>query len=249
MINSPLEQFNIIKLVSCNMLFLDLSLSSISIYSIFTIILVIILFWFVIEKNYFIFHPWAYFLNALFKLILGLILDNIGSKGLKYFNLILTVFVLILSLNFLSLVPYSFTLTAHLSICLTISLLIWVGATLLGFYLNGLNFISMFLPHNTPSLLVIPFVLIESLGYIVRPMSLGIRLVANLAAGHLLLSLGSSFIYFLFSNNVFLLKVVGILPLFLLIIFSCLEFAVSFIQAYVFSLLSISYINDSINLH
>ena len=137
----------------------------------------------------------------------------------------------------------------HLGICLTLSILIWLGATILGFYLNGLNFISMFLPHNTPSLLVIPFVLIESLGYIVRPVSLGVRLVANLAAGRLLLALGSSFIYFLFSSNTILLNVTGLFPLILLIVFSYLEFAVSFIQAYVFSLLSISYINDSINLH
>jgi len=107
----------------------------------------------------------------------------------------------------------------------------------------------MFLPYNTHNILAIPFILIESLGYCVRPISLGVRLAANLAAGHLLLALGSSFIYFLFSNNLILIKLTAFLPFLLLIIFSYLEFAVSFIQAYVFSLLAITYINDSINLH
>lgn len=107
----------------------------------------------------------------------------------------------------------------------------------------------MFLPNDTPSILIIPFVLIETLGFLIRPISLGVRLVANLAAGHLLLALGSGFVYFLFSNESFLLQISSILPFFILIIFTYLEFAVSFIQAYVFSLLSISYINDSLHLH
>lgn len=107
----------------------------------------------------------------------------------------------------------------------------------------------MFLPYNTPNLLIVPFVLIETLGFLIRPISLGVRLVANLAAGHLLLALGSNFIYFLFSCNIIFFNFLALLPLSLLIIFCYLEFAVAFIQAYVFSLLSISYINDSINLH
>ena len=246
---SPLEQFSIIKILSLNILFLDFSLTSISIFGIISLIFVYCFIRFVSEKNYTIFRPWRFIAYSLLKLVLGLILDNVGKVGLKYMNLILSVFLLILMLNYISLVPYSFTLTARLGVCLTLSILVWTGATILALYLNGLNFISMFLPNNTPNLLVVPFILIETLGYMIRPISLGVRLVANLAAGHLLLSLGSSFIYFLLINDTIWLNVIAILPLIFLIVFSYLEIAVAFIQAYVFSLLSISYINDSINLH
>ena len=117
---------------------------------------------------------------------------------------------------------------------------------LLGFSIHGLNFFSMFLPKNVPLPLAIPLIFIELTSYLVRPLSLGIRLAANLTAGHLLLALGGSFLYFTLYSSFFF---IAWLPFSLLVIFTFLELAVAFIQAYVFALLSIGYINDSLNLH
>ena len=247
MLSSPLEQFSILKVIDLDLVFLDLSITSISIYSFLTLIGLSTLCRFVSEKNYFLFRSWVFIVNSTFKLILNLLINNLGRFGIRYINLILTIFLVILVFNYLSLVPYSFTLTAHLATCLTLSITVWLGATVLGFYLNGLKFLAMFLPFNSPASLVVPFILIETLGYLVRPISLGVRLAANLAAGRLLLALGSSFIYFLFSSSYITINLISILPLALLIAFSYLEFAVALIQTYVFSLLSISYIHDAIS--
>ena len=172
-------------------------------------------------------------------------MDNAGKKGLSYFSILLLVFTSILVLNLFGLVPYSFTITARASFTFSISLSIWLGSVLLGFSKHGLNFFSMFLPKNVPLVLAIPLIFIELTSYFVRPLSLGIRLAANLTAGHLLLALGGGFFYFLLNSSFFLLSWI---PFVLLVIFTFLELAVAFIQAYVFTLLSIGYINDSLDL-
>jgi F-type H+-transporting ATPase subunit a len=117
---------------------------------------------------------------------------------------------------------------------------------ILGLSLHGLNFCSAFLPQNSPLALAVPLILIEIVSYLIRPLSLGIRLAANITAGHLLLNLGSSFLYFLVNSSFFILAP---LPFLLLLVFTLLELAVAFIQSYVFSLLTALYINDSLELH
>lgn len=140
-----------------------------------------------------------------YRLVLSSIFDNAGHKGLVYFNLVLTVFTTVLVLNLFGLVPYSFTVTAHMSFTACISFSLWLGTVFLGFYNHGLNFFSMFLPKDVPLVLAIPLIFIELISYLVRPLSLGIRLAANLTAGHLLLALGGGFLFFMVNTTLFFL--------------------------------------------
>lgn len=246
-INSPLEQFSINSLVSLKGLyFIDMSITN-GTLSLFSFIFFIVLLNFLLsEEKKLIGKNWFFLWAQFYKLVLSMILENSGKKGLTYFRFLLSIFSLILFLNLLGMIPYSFAITAHMSLTFSISLSIWLGTVFLGLNLHGINFFSMFLPQNSPLALAIPLILIETVSYLIRPLSLGIRLAANITAGHLLLNLGSSFLYFLLTSSFFILAP---LPFILLGIFTFLELAVAFIQSYVFSLLTALYINDSLDLH
>ena len=243
---SPLEQFKVNRILNLDLVILDMSISN-AVFSLGFFLLFTGFISFILKKP----EPllkinWVFLLLHLYKLVLSLVVENSGKSGLKFFPFLHSLFFLILSLNILGLVPYSFTITAHMSFTFFLSFSIWLGTVFIGLYLHRVNFFSMFLPKNSPLLLALPLIGIELSSYLVRPLSLGVRLAANLTAGHLLLNLGASFLYFLVNSSFFILS---FLPFILLVVFSFLELAVAFIQAYVFTLLTVLYINDSLELH
>lgn len=122
MIFSPLEQFSIVKILPLSLIFLDFSLTSISVFSLLFLLFFFTFYHYIQDKGFTYFHSWHFIFISLFNLILKLIIDNIGPSGLLYFNLVLSIFILILTLNYISLIPYSFTLTAHLAVALTLSI-------------------------------------------------------------------------------------------------------------------------------
>jgi len=201
MIFSPLEQFKVNKLINLNLGFVDLSLTNGALSLLIFLGLVFLLQFFLTEKDNFSNRSWFFLWAQVYKLVLSLIVDNAGKKGLVYFPLVLTLFLAILLLNLIGAVPYSFTITAHASLTFSISFSIWLGTVLLALQLHGLNFFSMFLPANTPNALILLLVFVELGSYLIKPFSLGIRLAANLTAGHLLLNLGASFLYFLLGTK------------------------------------------------
>jgi F-type H+-transporting ATPase subunit a len=145
-------------------------------------------------------------------------------------------------------VPYSFASTSHFILTFSISFTIVLGATLLGFNKYGLEFFSLFVPAGCPLTLLPLLVLIEFISYLARNVSLGLRLAANIVAGHLLLNILSGFTYnIMISGLIFFF--LALLPLAFIIAFSGLELAISFIQAQVFVVLSCSYIKDALELH
>jgi F-type H+-transporting ATPase subunit a len=145
-------------------------------------------------------------------------------------------------------VPYSYASTSHFILTFSISFTIVLGATILGLQKHGLVFFSLFVPAGCPLGLVPLLVLIEFISYLSRNVSLGLRLAANILAGHLLLTILSGLTYSIMSTG-FLFFLVGLLPLSFIIAFSLLEIAISFIQAEVFIVLVASYIKDSLDLH
>ncbi|CAB4424407.1 unnamed protein product [Rhizophagus irregularis] len=160
----------------------------------------------------------------------------------------LTIMPKVAILAFLGLIPYSFTATAHFALTLGFSSTILLGVTLLGLHRHGLHFFSLFVPAGTPLPLVPLLVLIESVSYLARAFSLGIRLAANMLAGHILLHIIATFSWKFIVGS--LLGIIMIpLPLLFLTLLYGLEIGVALIQAYVFVLLTCSYINDAISLH
>jgi F-type H+-transporting ATPase subunit a len=165
-----------------------------------------------------------------------------------YLPFIYSLFFFILISNLIGNIPYSYTITTSVIVTIGLSFTILTGVTILGLYLHKLHFFSYFVPSGTPLALVPLLVLIEIVSYLARALSLGIRLFANMVAGHSLLKILSTFLYQMF-NSSFIIALLTLIPFAFFIALCVLEVAVSTIQAYVFVLLVISYIKDAIYLH
>nr|YP_010322975.1 ATP synthase F0 subunit 6 [Isis hippuris]UKP87761.1 ATP synthase F0 subunit 6 [Isis hippuris] len=177
---------------------------------------------------------------------LGLIKDSTANKGTQYFTLIITLFTFIAGLNLLGLFPYVFTPTAHVVVTFGLSVSILIAVTILGITQYRWNFASMLMPNGAPLSLAPLLVILETLSYLSRALSLGLRLAANLSAGHLLFAILASFGFAMINNG---MLVLSLGPILVMVFITLLEIAVALIQAYVFCLLTTIYINDALNLH
>ena len=173
--------------------------------------------------------------------------DNIGKEGIKYMPFVFTLFFFILIGNLIGMLPFSFTWTSHIIVTFAISFFIFLGVTGIAIYKHGiLKFLAFFAPAGVPKLMLILLIPIEIISYISRPISLSVRLFANMMAGHTLLKVIGGFVFVLGANT---LLVGGILPVAFLVALTGLEIVIAFLQAYVFAILTCLYINDAIHLH
>ena len=251
LIGSPLEQFQIINLLpfSINLPFgVDLSLTNSALVEILAVIIFVLLLKLTIDGGLLVPTHWQSVIEMYYETIFGLIKDNIGQKGNNYFPFIFTLFSFILILNLLGMIPYVISVTAHISVAIGLSLSIWLGVTFLGFNIHGIQYLSMFMPQGAPMALAPLLVIIELVSYSARAISLGLRLAANISAGHMLLGIIGGFGWTMLCAGG-IAAVGSIIPIGLIFILTFLELAVAGIQAYVFSLLTVIYINDAVNLH
>ena len=174
--------------------------------------------------------------------------DNINLEGEKYFPYISMIFMFILFSNLIGLIPYSFTVTSHIVVTFTLSFSIFIGVNIIGFQRHSVNMLSLIIPANSTFALALVLVPIEFVSYIAKPISLGVRLFINLMAGHTLLKVIVGFAWSMLLLED-LLAFIHLIPLLLLVILMGLELGVALIQAYVFTILTCIYLNDSINLH
>jgi ATP synthase subunit 6 len=203
------------------------------------------------RKNFSLFlvpNRWQSIMETLYKVLVSMVTDNVGPKGEKFFPFIFTLFLFIVLSNLIGLVPYSFTLTSHLIVTFSLALIVFISVNIVGARVHGLKMFSLFLPAGTSLALAFLLVPIEFVSYMFKPISLSVRLFANLMAGHTLLKVIAGFGWALMgcSGLLFLAHYVPLIVLFPLF---GLELAVSLIQAYVFSILSCIYLNDALNLH
>nr|YP_011008021.1 ATPase subunit 6 [Cutleria multifida]WBP69887.1 ATPase subunit 6 [Cutleria multifida] len=191
---------------------------------------------------------WQLILESLYISTAGLVWDSVGPQGQKYFPFLFAIFSFILISNVSGLVPYSFTITSHLIQTMVLALTVFVGVILICASTHGFHMLSLFLPGGTSIVLAFLLVPIEIVSYIFKPLSLAVRLFANMMAGHTLLKVIAGFAWAMMGSGGLLL-VAHIVPLAVLVILFGLELAVALIQAYVFTILSCIYINDAIVLH
>jgi F-type H+-transporting ATPase subunit a len=174
--------------------------------------------------------------------------SQIGSSNERYIPFIYSLFFFIIISNLVGNVPYNYTIATSLIVSLGLSLTIFIGVTILGLYRHQVKFFSFFIPAGTPLGLVPLLVLIEFISYIARAFSLGVRLFANMVAGHTLLKILSGLLTKLFTSSI-IVFFVTLIPFGIFVALCGLELAVSIIQAYVFSILVSSYLKDAIDLH
>ena len=168
--------------------------------------------------------------------------DNVGTDGMKYFPFVFTLFMFVLALNLLGMVPYSFTVTSHIIVTFALAAFIFVGVTLIGFIRHGVKFLKFFVPSGVPFVMLPLLVVIEVISYLTRPISLSVRLFANMMAGHTMLKVFGAFVVALGFLG-------GWAALGFMVAFTGLEILVAFLQAYVFAILTCIYLNDALHMH
>ena len=248
---SPLEQFEVTSLIGLNAPlfgFFTLTLTNLALYGLIALFLVISLH--LVGNNQIRLIPskWSIALESSYASIHGMVREQIGQNNESYLPFIYSLFFFILISNLIGNTPYSFTVATSVIVSIGLSVTIFIGVTLLGLSIHRLSFFKFFIPSGTPLALVPLLVLIEVVSYTARAFSLGIRLFANMTAGHTLLKILSTFLYQLFSTSL-LVFILTLIPFGIFIALIGLEIAVSFIQSYVFCILTCSYIKDAIELH
>lgn len=249
-IHSPLEQFEIRPFIGLNLPifgYFNFSLTNFGFYAFLTLALSLLVFWGASNNSRILANRWSVGAESLYHTVHNMTKVQIGQKGENYFPFIFSLFIFILFANVISLIPYSFAITAHFIFTLALSLSILIGVTILGFNLHGLRYFSIIVPGGAPVALLPFLILLELISYIAKGVSHGLRLGINLLAGHCLMLIIAGFI-FAFMTSGFIGFLTSPLALIVLIAIYGLELAIAFIQAYVFSLLASSYIKDSLEL-
>ena len=244
MIAAYFDQFNIVRLITIQAFWGDWLVTFTN--SSLMMMLVVTIFWLLLKGEKLIPNRWQSILELIYVNIRSVVHDNLGKSGQKYFPFILCIFIFIALLNILGLFPYVFTPTAHIVMTFGLSLSIIIAVTLLGFITFKSKFLSILMPGGVPLMLAPFLVIIETISYTIRAISLGVRLAANITAGHLLFAILSGFAFNMLSNGLIILS---LFPIIIMIFITLLEMMVALIQAYVFMLLTTIYLGDTIALH
>jgi F-type H+-transporting ATPase subunit a len=170
-----------------------------------------------------------------------------GSEGMKFFPLVFSLFMFILVVNIVGLIPYTFTVTSHIIVTISLAMVVFLTVVIYGFKKNGLKFFKLFVPSGIPIFVLPLVVFIEVFSFFLRPISHSVRLFANMLAGHIALKVFASFIPLLGAALGIAGWIGGILPLSMVVALTALELLVAFLQAYVFTILTCIYLNDAIH--
>ncbi|MCW5724639.1 MAG: F0F1 ATP synthase subunit A [Maricaulaceae bacterium] len=239
---NPLEQFEIKRLVPIEIGGLDASFTNSSAFMVLAILAVTVFMVVGMRKGELVPSRWQSMVEMSYEFVANMLRENVGPAGRPYFPFIFSLFMFILFCNMLGMLPYSFTVTSHIIVTLALALVVFIGVTLIGFVRHGFHFLSLFVPKGVPAPLLPLLVVIEVLSYFIRPISLSIRLFANMMAGHTMLKVFAGFVI---SMGIFF----GWLPLSFIVALTGLEIVIAFLQAYVFTILTCLYLNDALNLH
>lgn len=240
--SSPMEQFEIKKLVPLELGGYDISFTNSALCMVLSAVLVIIVFAFCLRKRTIIPGYAQSIPESAYDFIYGLISDNIGKEGLKYFSFVFTLFLFIVTGNLLGLFPYSFTFTSHLAAVGSISLLALVINVVIGIKNKKWGYLRTFFPHGVPWAMAPLIIPIEIISLLSKPFSLTIRLVANMTVGHIMLKSIASFVVALGFLG-------GEIPLIFAGLIIAFEIFIGILQAYIYTILSCIYLSDAIHSH
>ncbi|MBT5666468.1 MAG: F0F1 ATP synthase subunit A [Rhodospirillaceae bacterium] len=238
---SPLQQFEIKPIIPIELGGADVSFTNSSLFMVISLVAISAFMILGMRRGAIVPGRWQCATEMAYEFIANMLRDTVGQEGRKYFPFVFTVFMFVLFGNLLGMVPYSFTFTSHIVVTFALAFIIFVGVTILGFVKHGLHFFSFFVPPGTPLPMYPLLIPIEVISYLSRPISLSVRLFANMLAGHTLLKVIAGFVW--------ALGVFGVLPLAFVVALTGLEILIACLQAYVFTILTCLYINDALHLH
>ena len=239
--HSPLEQFEIIPFIQIKSGGVDLSFTNSSLSMIITVTFITLFLTFSVNTRSIIPSRVQLLSELCYNFIAQLLKDTIGNEGKKYFPFVFTIFMFVLIGNMVGMIPYSFTFTSHIIVTFALAAVVFIGVTILGFVKHGFHYFALLAPPGLPWYMLPILIPIELISYLSRPISLSVRLFANMLAGHTLLKV--------FAGFVLPLGIAGILPFAFIVALTGLEILIAFLQAYVFAILTCLYINDALHLH
>lgn len=237
----PLHQFVISPIFRIDVGGVDLSFTNSSLAVTVVVFSLMLLFSFGLRQRSIVPTRLQSLLEMGYELISGVITENIGKEGLRYFPFVFSVFLFILFGNLLGMTPYMFTFTSHIVVTFTLAMVVISFVTILGIVLHGAKFFSIFVPKGVPSYLSPFLVPIEIISYMSRPVSLAVRLFANMMAGHTMMKV--------FAGFAVMMGVSGVVPIAANVILTGFEIIIAMLQAYVFTILTCVYLNDAVHLH
>jgi F-type H+-transporting ATPase subunit a len=237
----PLEQFEIHAIAPLKIGSLDVSFTNSSLYMALAVTAVAVFVIFGTRRHALVPGRWQSMVELTYEFVAKMVRETIGAEGRKYFPAIFSIFMFVLFSNMLGMIPYGFTVTSHIVVTFAMAFTIFVGVTVLGFVKHGMHFFTFFVPPGAPIWMWPLMIPIEVLSYFFRPISLSVRLFANMLAGHTLIKVLAGFVA--------AMSFFGILPLALIAALTGLEILIAFLQAYVFTVLTCFYINDALHLH
>ncbi len=242
----PIHQFHINKIVDLHVGGFDVSFTNSSLFMVVTIVLTSALLMFATSSRALVPSRWQSVAEMSYEFIANMLRDAAGKQGMKFFPLVFSLFMFVLMANLIGMFPYFFTVTSQIIVTFFLAMLVILTVVIYGFYKNGFRFLNVFVPSGVPVILLPLVVAIEVLSFLSRPISLSVRLFANMLAGHITLKVFAGFIVSLSAMGG--VGIAGaVLPLGMAVAITGLEFLVSFLQAYVFAVLTCMYLNDAIH--
>ncbi len=246
--SNPIHQFEITPYIPLHIGGLDVSFTNSSLWMMIGVFLSVSVLSLASKKRALVPGRLQMFAETLYEFIANAIRDNIGSEGRRYFPLVFTLFVVVMLGNSLGLIPYSFTYTSHLIVTLALALIIFITVLVIGIARHGFHFFSLFLPPGLPVWLIPLILPIEILSFIVRPITLSVRLFANMIAGHIMLKVFAGFSVGMVAAMGGWGYLAAIFPMFFNTVLIGFELLIAFLQAYVFTVLSCIYLKDTIHI-
>lgn len=242
---SPLEQFTIEPILDLKIGETDISFTNSSLWMAITALVLVVFLVVGTQRRAMVPGRWQSAVEYFYQVVADMVRDNVGKQGRPYFPFIFSLFMFILFGNLLGLIPRSFAFTSHLAVTFSMAAFIFVGVTIIGLITHGLKFFSLFFPHGAPIVSAPVLIPIEIISYFSRPISLSVRLFANMTVGHVLLKVIGGGVVALGSFFV----IPGLVPFAFLVAITMLEVMIAVIQAYVFAILTCVYLNDALHLH
>lgn len=241
--HNPLAQFQVEKLIDINFGSIDISFTNSSLYMVLATFISIVFLLFATKKKSLIPNRTQVIAESIYNFVIEMIKSSIGNEGNKFFPLVFSLFIFIFMCNFLGMTPYSFTSTSQVAVTLSLAMICFITVTIFAIVRNGFGgFFHMFLPSGVPMWMAPVIFLIEFFSFLIRPITLSVRLFANMVAGHVLLKVVAGFV-------ISLGIIFGVFPFLFSTIMIGFELFVAALQAYIFTILICAYLGEVTKTH
>jgi len=244
--NDPISQFQIQKIFPIEVGGMDFSFTNSSLFMVLTVAATSAFLIFSTSGRGLVPSRVQSVSEMMYEFIAGTLRDATGTDGMRFFPLVFSLFMFVLVANLFGMFPYFFTITSHIIVTFALAMLVILTVIIYGFMRNGMSFLKLFVPSGVPGALIPLVTMIEVISFLSRPISLSVRLFANMLAGHITLKVFSGFVVSLGAMGA--VGIAGaVLPLAMTVALTALEFLVAFLQAYVFAVLTCMYLNDALH--